>query len=203
MPDRGNLSDTVHHLMEHISFPETKVLLDYWHTLVDQMSMEPPDRGQIDPLSFLSALPYVYIACKSEDNGRICYELSGEEINRYYGHSLKGRCLDEITPDTALDRVSSYFSHCMESPAITLITGVLFAERENPGYGERLLLPLVDNRSGFRALIGLTRQEYQFKDKDEAFQASKRVSHTYSLKDQTLETAEFDAPSIISQLDRS
>ena len=77
----------------------------------------------------------------------------------------------------AYSAVASYFLACPELPAIAMLTGRLYQERNMPAYGQRLLLPLLDSRGRGESLLGLTFCEHYYDSLEEArLKADRRVS---------------------------
>src|SRR3546814_7429922 len=71
------------------------------------------------------------------------YRLVGENIRSRYDFPLVGKHIGEILAPEARDRVLGYFRACVEKPAVSMVLGRLYHEWDRPGYGERLLLPLM------------------------------------------------------------
>ncbi len=140
-----------------------------------------PERKSIDPLALVRALPHVFVIELEPESQRLRYRLAGEEVNGRYERSILGRYLDEITPAASVERVDAYFRACATRPAIVLLSGILFAERPEPGFGERLLLPVQDTANGRRGLFGITYQRQLFPDVETARKQSNRRLHIYPL----------------------
>ena len=158
------MTDGWHNAIEairpHLLFDASRRLLDHWTELRAPGTI--PDRRDIDPIELTGALEHIFLIDLMPDSARLRYRLAGEEINSRYEISIVGRHLDEITPADAVKRVETYFRACPEGPALVLLSGILFAERETPSYGERLLLPLRDQDSGALGLVGITLQSEVF-----------------------------------------
>lgn len=157
----------------HILFEASKKVLSHWKNIAPPGGI--PDRRDVDPLAMSGALEHVFLVDLIPETRRLRYRLAGDEINSRYENSIVGRYLDEITPIDALERVETYFRACPERQAIVLLSGILFAERDRPGYGERLLLPLACRDTGERGLIGITRQSQAFPDHASAEARAKRT----------------------------
>lgn len=178
----------------HLLFPETRQLLDVWLTLWEAGMQGLPDRRKIDPTVMPRLLPRIFILERTNEENRLKYRLAGEEINRRYDYGLIGKHLDEITPADALPRIESYFRATFEQPAIILLSGILFSEREKPGYGERLLLPICDPSSDRPGILGMTYQKQLFPDADAARASSNRTLYTADLATGELEQADATVP---------
>lgn len=157
------------------------LLLTHWGSLWPNETPMVPDRKDIDPIAFTTALPHVFLIELDREADRLRYRLAGEEINTRYQNGIVGKYLDEITPAEALPRVNAYFRACIDRPALVLLKGILFGERAQPGMGERLLLPLNDSRNDSKGLIGITLQKYSFPDIQTARSQTPRMLHIYPL----------------------
>lgn len=158
-----------------IRFPETSLVLSHWRELSAQSEDRVPERRHVDPISMIDALPFIFIMEVEPGTGRMKYRLAGERINARYDHGIIGKYLDEITPSDTIARVQAYFDICPNRPAAVLLSGILYSEKERPGYGERLLLPLKDEKSGTRGLLGLTLQSSLFPDSYAAEEQGERM----------------------------
>ncbi len=157
------------------------LLLTHWGSLWQDDNPIVPDRRAIDPIAFTTALPHVFLIETDPETDRLRYRLAGEEINSRYQNGIVGKYLDDITPADALPKVNAYFRTCIERPALVLLKGILFGERAQPGMGERLLLPLRDNKNNRLGLIGITLQKLSFPDIHTARSQTPRILHIYPL----------------------
>ncbi|MBO6837813.1 MAG: PAS domain-containing protein [Alphaproteobacteria bacterium] len=162
-------------LSAFLKFPETMSVLAHWRALAETAEGHVPDRRSVDPTRIIGALPYVFIMDRETDSGRLRYRLAGERINSRYDYGIIGKYLDDITPSETIKRVQAYFDLCPTRPAVVLLSGVLYSERDKPGYGERLLLPLKDGKTGVKGLIGVTYQASLFPDSFAAMEQGERM----------------------------
>lgn len=110
------------------------------------------------------------------ENARLRYRLVGENIRMRYDFPLVGRYIDDILAPEARERVMRYFLACPQKPAVSIVAGRLYHEWDRPGYGERLLLPLLDGFGVAEGLIGITICKKTFESRSEAEQRAKRVT---------------------------
>lgn len=162
-------------LSAYLKFPESHQVLTHWRALSAKTDDGIPERQDIDPISMIESLPYIFIMEVETDTGRMKYRLAGERISNRHDHGIIGKYLDEITPSDTIARVQAYFDICPNRPAAILLTGVLYSEQDKPGYGERLLLPLKDSKSGTKGLIGHTFQSSLFPDAFAAKEQGERI----------------------------
>ncbi|NMM42958.1 PAS domain-containing protein [Rhodospirillaceae bacterium KN72] len=173
--------------LSHLTFPETRDVLTYWAKLRDAAGSDLPDRTDIDPIEIRHTLPHVYLMELEPETGRLLYRLAGDEINSRYKQSINGKYLDEITAPTAIERVQGYFKRCMHDPAIIQIAGILYAEHDAPGFGERLILPLRVSRRGTLGILGMTYQVRQFPNATAAEEGYRQLRRTISLETGAME----------------
>lgn len=110
------------------------------------------------------------------ETARLRYRLVGENIRARYGVTLTGRYLDDFLQPEARERVLRYFLACVQKPAVSIVAGRLYHEWDRPGYGERLLLPLIDPSGSPEGLIGITLCKQVFESRPEAEERAKRVT---------------------------
>ena len=168
--------------LSHLTFPETRDVLTYWAQLRAAAGSELPDRNDIDPIEIRHTLPHVYLMELEPETGRLLYRLAGDEINSRYKQSINGKYLDELTLPSAIDRVQGYFERCMRDPAIIQITGILYAEHDAPGFGERLVLPLRISKRDTFGVLGVTLQVRQFPNALAAQEGYRQLRRTISLE---------------------
>ena len=150
------------------------MLLDMW--LAVGSAERPPSRRNLMPESVPGILADTWLMDYERESGRLRYRLSGDNIRARYDFPLVGRYLDEIVVPEAHDKVLSYFRACVEKPAVSIVLGRLYHEWKRPGYGERLLLPLLDAEGAPEGLIGITVCKQTFENQPEAEARAKRVT---------------------------
>jgi len=190
MATYSSYRDAAHAIREHLLFPETRELLEVWLSLWEEPANLLPDRKTIDPTVMPGLLPRIFIIERVNETDRLLYRLAGEEINRRYDYGLIGKHLDEITPADALARVDAYFRQTFLRPGVLLLSGILFSERDKPGYGERLLLPICDPATERPGILGMTFQSRLFPDAATAQAETNRTLYTAPLDTGILEEAD-------------
>jgi hypothetical protein len=149
------------------------MVLDMW--LAVGSDSRPPARRDLMPESIAGALTDTWLMDYEAQSRSLRYRLVGENIRAHYGAQLVGRSIDEILAPEARDSVMSYFHACVEKPAVSLLLGRLYHERERPGYGERLLLPLLNPDGSPEGLLGVTLCKLTLDSQAEAEERAKRV----------------------------
>ena len=135
-----------------------------------------PGRRELQPDSMPRLLADIWLMDCEPQSFRLRYRLVGENIRARYTFPLTGRYLDETLVPEARDRVLGYFNACVEKPAVCLVVGRLYHERDKPGYGERLLLPLLDPSGTAEGLIGITLCKQMFGSRTQAEERAKRIT---------------------------
>jgi hypothetical protein len=152
---------------------EVMMMLDMW--LAVGSGERPPGRRNLMPDAISKVLADTWLMDYLPETRRLRYRLVGENIGARYDFPLVGKCLDDILAPEARDRVLSYFRACVEKPAVALVLGRLYHEWERPGYGERLLLPLLTPEGQPEGLVGITVCKMTFESRPEAEDRAKRV----------------------------
>lgn len=152
---------------------EAMLLLDMWLSVGSDH--QPPARRDLKPESMAPILADVWLMDYLPDEKRLRYRLEGENIRARYDRSLVGQYLDDSLVPEARDRVMRYFLACVQQPAISILVGRLYHESEQPGYGERLLLPLLNGGGVAEGLIGITICKQTFANRPVAEERAKRV----------------------------
>jgi hypothetical protein len=126
----------------------------YWCSLLSGPT--PPDRRRLDPGHMRTALPYLWIAEKDEeDPPRFCLRLTGEEVNRLFGESIRQHYLFEIFPPVIADEVTRKLERVVTGPAVVWTFGPFFETSPEGPQGECVVMPLrVEGRC--RAVLGVT-----------------------------------------------
>lgn len=149
-------------------------LLDTW--LSSAGDDRPPARRELRPEDLSAILGDIWLMDHDPEQKRLRYRLAGENIRGRYEFSLVGKYLDEILSPAAQEFVLRYFMACVEKPAICLAVGRLYHEWEKPGYGDRVLLPLLDSEGRAEGLIGITICKQVFTSRFEAEDRAKRIT---------------------------
>ncbi|NIA67518.1 PAS domain-containing protein [Pelagibius litoralis] len=158
----------------YLASAEAAQLLETWTAAGS--TTQPPRRDEMRPENFPALLPDLWLMDFEPESKQLRYRLEGEHIRARYDQSLVGRDLvDTIAPE-ALERVRRYFLACVEQPAICLVIGRLYHEWNQPGYGERMLLPLFSEAGSPSGLIGITICKETFADRKLAEERAKRLT---------------------------
>jgi len=162
------------HARSYLAQGGSLAALDAW--LAASGLDRPPERRDLKPEAMAGLLPDIWLMDYEAESGRLRYRLAGENIRARYDFFLVGKYLDEILSPSAKDYVLRYFMACVEKPAICLAIGRLYHEWEKPGYGERVLLPLIDREGQAEGLFGITICKETFTSREEAERRARRIT---------------------------
>lgn len=165
-----DVAESARHYLAH---RESLAALDVWLNAVGD---RPPSRRDLRPEAMVRLLPDIWLMDYEAETRRLRYRLAGENIRSRYDFFLVGKYLDEILSSSSRDYVLRYFLACVEKPAICLAIGRLYHEWEKPGYGERVLLPLIDRSDRIEGLFGITICKETFASREEAERRAKRIT---------------------------
>lgn len=152
----------------------TTKLLATW--LAAGNDARPPGRRDLQPETIPELLGDIWLMDYLPDAARLRYRLAGENIRARYGRTLVGRYLEDFLPPKDQGRVVPYFLACVQKPAVCMVIGRLYVGLDRPGYGERLLLPLLDPTGATEGLLGITICKQSFDSQKEAEARAKRLT---------------------------
>ena len=120
-----------------------------------------PARSEVEPTAFFHALPKVWICDWLPQSVNARCRISGDDIDRIYGKSLRGLTLEHYVSPEMLEKVRELYRHVAEEPAIYHSIGKVYVlSRDLHGYGERVILPLSDDGTRTTHFLGVTDYSY-------------------------------------------
>lgn len=119
-----------------------------------------PLLSDIDPAELRPALSQIWLCDYVPQSDRFRYRLAGEEINNFWGLSLRGKYLDEIVPAQRLATITSQCHMALDLPAIVYVRGCLSLSQEIERHCERIVLPLSEDGKTVSALLGATHRDW-------------------------------------------
>ena len=111
---------------------------------------------KLDPLDLkpLLARAFYYDYLPAEDDFRL--RLAGEEIRAVLPNARRGATLAEVIPVNVVDQVRDRYRRIVTEPAVFHGIGRVFFTIGNPGFGERLVVPLADETGRATQIFGAT-----------------------------------------------
>lgn len=162
-----------------VRYPQIGMALDHWAALWSDGGW--PTRKRLDPLAMPAALEHIFLLDYDTDRSTLTYRLVGDSIRTSHDSAMKGRSLQDFVPAEHFTTVSEYFLTAVNRPALCLLTGRLYHERNRPGLGQRLLVPLFDAQARPAGLLGVTVCEHYFVSKEDAEMHSRRSLSLFPL----------------------
>lgn len=172
----------------HLACVETISLLDHWARLAAKGY---PRREAIDPVEFVPALPFIWILDYERDTGRFRSRLAGDAVRDLYRKNMTGTYLEDILAPHDFDWANGMFKRSLTAPAILAVRGRIFTHRREPGFGERLALPLFDAEGQGAGLIGVAFRAFDLNASNLPKNAAERLLAVFPLNS--------GAPEIVQQ----
>lgn len=130
------------------------VLLDAWREA--RIGRLAPERQDLQPEKMPRVLSRVFILDVVPDDFR--FRLVGEEINRRYGHKLKGHSISGLLDGTVLeDTLKEHRACAMQLKAVLTCRHTYAVDPEDRLTYDRLLLPLSIDAGVARHIVGAMR----------------------------------------------
>lgn len=117
-------------------------------------------RSDFDILHLRGLLPHVYLYDFDTEHRVFTLRVAGEEIRRMLPNSRPSVPLDQIMPASVFETVQQRYRRVCEEPAIMHAIGRVFLNLGGTGVGERVIMPLANERGTVNQILGATL--YQF-----------------------------------------
>lgn len=127
---------------------------DYWNGLRQTGSI--PAQDSIDPVDLAPLLPFLWVVRWDEEARDFVYRLAGESILRNIRQSIRHKPLGAIYEPDVADALRRRLQQVCSGPYAYYGHGQIYGEIGRYGIGERLILPLVDEKGRPRLVIGCT-----------------------------------------------
>jgi len=143
-------------LFDDVTLPGHRQMVQHWFDLYTAAGNRIPRYRDLDPLHFPLALPDIWIV-EWRDDGRLYFQLLGENLVEWYGYSPKGKAMEEIYPPAMVPLINALSHGVLGRPAINFQK----AHSLTPHWSvaipmERLAVPLADERGRLRWVAGIT-----------------------------------------------
>ncbi|HMA15214.1 MAG TPA: PAS domain-containing protein, partial [Kiloniellaceae bacterium] len=173
-PDLSRWRDVAEGAGSYLVSNEAMMALDMW--LAVGRDRQPPSRRDLRPEAIAAVLADTWLMDYAAESRRLTYRSVGENVAARYDIPLVGKPLDETIAPGGRDRVMGYFLACVETPAVGMVLGRLYHATDRPGYGERLLLPLLTPDGKPEGLLGITLCKATFASRPEAEDRARRLT---------------------------
>jgi len=118
-----------------------------------------PAWRDIDPVALGPHLPIVWSWKYDRAADDFVGRLSGEEITRAFGRSLRGAKHADIFPRDRNRKVFDWHRRVVTEPALAHGEGLVFSHVGRLGIGERIIMPLAEDGSTGDGIFGATAYE--------------------------------------------
>lgn len=115
-----------------------------------------PAWREIDPIEFARQLPIIWSWQYDRETRKFTGRLSGEEINRIFGKSLRGAAMEDFFAPPAYENIYRRHHRVVSEPCFAHGKGAVFIHAKRYGVGERIILPLADDGEHGDGIIGAT-----------------------------------------------
>lgn len=137
-------------------------------------------RADFDIFHLRTLLPHLFLYDFDTGQRRFTLRVAGEEIRRLLPNSTAGSPLERIMPPAFLRTVQDRYRRVCEEPAIMHAAGRVFLNLGGTGVGERILLPLANERGKVHQLLGATLYQLGSSLTDGSVFEREEVSLTYT-----------------------
>lgn len=143
-------------LLDDIALPGHRQMVQHWLDLYAAAGHRIPRYRALDPLRFPLALPDIWIV-EWRDDGRLYFQLLGENLVSWYGYSPKGKSMEEVYPPEMVPLINALSHGVLGRPAINYQK----AHSLTPHWSvaipmERIAVPLADEQGRLRWVAGIT-----------------------------------------------
>jgi hypothetical protein len=143
-------------LLGDLALPSHRQMVRHWLDLYAAAGSRIPRYRALDPLQFPAALPDIWIV-EWRDDGRLYFQLLGENLVDWYGYSPKGRSMEEVYPPAMVPLINALSHGVLGGPAINYQK----ADSLTPHWSvaipmERVAMPLTDDHGRLRWVAGIT-----------------------------------------------
>ena len=121
-----------------------------------------PGWSHIDPAAIARHLPMIWSWRYDRATGAFTGRLSGEDITRAFGKSLRGARMEEFFAPDQFAHIYARHRRVVTEPCFAHGIGAVFIHADRYGEGERIILPLAEDGIHGDGIIGATL--YRFVD---------------------------------------
>ena len=137
-----------------IKAPALRQVAAHWQEARQGRAM--PSWSDLKPSRIAAHLSSVWSFRYDPETDDFTGRLVGERIGRHIGRDFRGLRLAEAYPPEAVGWASRVFHRVVREPALYGHLGVMFTQMEQPGSGERIILPLSSDGRKADGLLGAT-----------------------------------------------
>jgi hypothetical protein len=167
-----------HPVLQSIHAPLLRDFVRYWLDCRQPGTMV-TRRADFDIFHIPALVQHLFLYDFDAQARHFVLRVAGEEIRRILPHSLPGTPLERIIPPAVLAQVQERYCRVCEEPAMLHSMGRVFLNLGGTGVGERVVLPLADERGAVYQLLGATIYQLGSSLDDGSTFAHEEVTLTY------------------------
>ena len=143
-------------LLDDVALPGHRLMVQHWFDLHAAGGNRIPRWRALDPLQFPAALPDIWIV-EWRNDGRLYFQLVGQNLVDWYGYSPKGKSMEEVYPPAMVPLINALSHNILGKPAIYYQKAFSLTPHWSVAIPmERLALPLTDDEGRLRWVAGVT-----------------------------------------------
>jgi hypothetical protein len=116
-----------------------------------------PAWRDINAMEIRHQLPMVWAYRYDRGTDSFTGRLAGEEIERLFGKTFRGRPMRELFPASEFEEMFRRHKRIVSEPALFHGSGFVFRHLGREGIGERIIMPLADDGIHCDGILGTTR----------------------------------------------
>ncbi len=137
-----------------IGAPALRRIAAHWQAVRGDKRL--PAWKDIDPLAIARDLPIVWSWQYDRQTDSFTGRLSGEDINKAFGRSLRGVPMQDFFRDWEFEKIFARHRRVVTEPCFAHGSGPVFIHAQRYGDGERIIMPLADDGVTGDGIIGAT-----------------------------------------------
>ncbi len=156
MTDSQSMQRPLDALVDDVALPGHRQMVRHWFDLYAAAGNRIPRYRALDPVRFPLALPDVWIV-EWRDDGRLYFQLLGENLVEWYGYSPKGKAMEEVYPPAMVPLINALSFEVLGQPAVCYQRAhSLTSHWSVPIPMERVAFPMTDETGRLRWVAGIT-----------------------------------------------
>jgi len=143
-------------LRDDVALPSHRLMVQHWLDLHAAAGNRIPCYRALDPLRFPSALADIWIV-EWRDDGRLYFQIVGQNLVDWYGYSPKGKSMEEVYPPAMVPLINALSHGILGKPAIYYQKAFSLTPNWSVAIPmERIGLPMTDEQGRLRWVAGIT-----------------------------------------------
>lgn len=140
--------------LEAISAPGLRAVAQHWNTARGSRRM--PAWADIRPSAIAAQLPIIWAWRYDSSRDRFTGRIAGDAVEALFGVTIRNKELAELVEGAPYDAMFGRMKRTVSGPALYFGEGVVYRHLAKLGLGQRIILPLSDNRETCDGVFGAT-----------------------------------------------